>query len=64
MAASPKVRSGKTLPVGFGESASPASVPPANLRSQSSSHDLLVVARTEALIADLGLDEALKRAQA
>src|SRR4029077_974184 len=33
-------------------------------RSASNDHDLLVVARTEALIADLGLDEALKRAQA
>src|SRR5215813_959917 len=32
-------------------------------RAAGSEHDLLVVARTEALIADLGLDEALKRAQ-
>src|SRR5215467_1947457 len=30
----------------------------------ASAHDVLVVARTEALIADLGLDEALKRADA
>jgi phosphoenolpyruvate phosphomutase len=33
-------------------------------RSAGSERDLLVIARTEALIADLGLDEALKRAQA
>jgi phosphoenolpyruvate phosphomutase len=33
-------------------------------RAAGNEHDLVVVARTEALIADLGLDEALKRAQA
>src|SRR5262252_8041646 len=33
-------------------------------RAAGSGYDLLVIARTEALIADLGLDEALKRAQA
>ena len=33
-------------------------------RAAGSGHGLLVVARTEALIADLGLDEALRRAQA
>jgi phosphoenolpyruvate phosphomutase/phosphonopyruvate hydrolase len=33
-------------------------------RAAGSERDLLVIARTEALIADLGLDEALKRAQA
>jgi len=33
-------------------------------RAAGREHDLLVIARTEALIADLGLDEALKRAQA
>jgi len=33
-------------------------------RAAGSERDLLVVARTEALIADLGLDEALMRAQA
>jgi phosphonopyruvate hydrolase len=33
-------------------------------RSAGSGHDLLVVARTEALIADLGVDEALRRAHA
>src|SRR5262249_13003917 len=33
-------------------------------RAAGNERDLLVIARTEALIADLGLDEALKRAQA
>src|SRR5215472_2983823 len=33
-------------------------------RAAGGEHDLLVVARTEALIADLGLEEALRRAQA
>src|SRR3984885_8842159 len=33
-------------------------------REAGRSHDLLVIARTEALIADLGLDEALKRGMA
>jgi phosphonopyruvate hydrolase len=33
-------------------------------RAAGSEHDLLVVARTEALIADLGLDEGLRRASA
>src|ERR1700757_2705320 len=33
-------------------------------RTASGEHDLLIVARTEALIADLGLDEALRRAEA
>lgn len=33
-------------------------------RAAGSAHDLLVIARTEALIADLGLDEALKRGMA
>lgn len=33
-------------------------------RAAASGHDLLVIARTEALIADLGLDEALRRGAA
>ena len=33
-------------------------------RAASAGHDLLVIARTEALIADLGIDEALKRGAA
>lgn len=33
-------------------------------RDAGAAHDLVVVARTEALIADLGLDEALRRGQA
>jgi len=33
-------------------------------RSAGNAHDLIVIARTEALIADLGLDEALKRGMA
>jgi phosphoenolpyruvate phosphomutase len=33
-------------------------------RTAGGAHDLLVIARTEALIADLGLDEALKRGMA
>ena len=33
-------------------------------RAASAGHDLLVIARTEALIADLGLDEALRRGAA
>jgi phosphoenolpyruvate phosphomutase len=33
-------------------------------REAGKSHDLVVIARTEALIADLGLDEALKRGAA
>lgn len=33
-------------------------------RAAGKAHDLLVIARTEALIADLGLDEALKRGMA
>jgi phosphoenolpyruvate phosphomutase len=33
-------------------------------RAASSGHDLLVIARTEALIADLGIDEALRRGAA
>ena len=33
-------------------------------RAADSAHDLIVIARTEALIADLGLDEALKRGMA
>jgi phosphoenolpyruvate phosphomutase len=33
-------------------------------RAAGAGHDLLVIARTEALIADLGLDEALKRGMA
>ncbi len=33
-------------------------------RAAGDSHDLMVIARTEALIADLGIDEALRRGQA
>jgi phosphoenolpyruvate phosphomutase len=33
-------------------------------RAAASAHDLIVIARTEALIADLGIDEALKRGAA